>query len=133
MKSKLLAALIASATLIGCAVTPNPQRQALLDEINKTTPTCAGAEDCNAKWDAAQLWVVHNAGYKIQTATNVLIETYNPAQYSPGIAVLVTKEPMGGGAYRIPVKISCANIYGCQPDRYKAALDFNRVVGAATP
>ena len=117
----------------GCATTPDPQRQAMMDEINRTIPTCAGAEDCNAKWEAAQLWIVRNADYKIQTATNVLIETYNPEPHSPSLAARVIKEPMGGGQYRLLVKTWCNNIYGCTKDIYAKALEFNKAVGSATP
>ncbi|WP_296643152.1 hypothetical protein [Thiobacillus sp. 65-1402] len=132
MKNTLTAVLIA-ATLSGCATTADPQRQAVLNEINRTIPTCAGADDCNVKWEAAQLWVVHNARYKIQTATNVLIETYNPADSSPYLAARVTKEPLGGGKYRMLVTVWCDNWIGCIPDQYEKALDFNRTVAAAKP
>lgn len=134
MKTKTtLAAILAAAMLAGCATTPDPKRQAVLDEINRTIPTCAGADDCNAKWEAAQLWVVHNAAYKIQTATSVLIETYNPSKSDPGIAARITKEPQGGGKYRLLVAVWCDNMFGCIPDAYHSALDFNRVVSAAKP
>lgn len=133
MTKRLLATIIAAATLGGCAVTPSPERQAMIDKINRTVPTCSGTDDCNAKWEAAQLWVVHNSGYKIQTATGVLIETYNPSKSSPNIAARVTKEPQGGGTYRILVSVWCDNIFGCRPDAYQSALDFNRVVGATKP
>lgn len=132
MKNALLATILVTA-LASCATVPDAERMAMLDQINKTIPTCTGAEDCNAKWEAAQLWVVHHAAYKIQTATNVLIETYNPASSSPSIAARVTKEPMGGGKYRLLVKVWCDNMFGCIPDPYASALDFNKVVGAATP
>lgn len=132
MKNMLLAALTAVA-LSGCATVPDAERAAMMEQINKTIPTCVGAEDCNAKWEAAQLWVVHNAAYKIQTATNVLIETYNPSQHSPSLAARVTKEPQGGGKYRLLVALWCDNMFGCVPDAYAKALEFNNAVGAAKP
>lgn len=117
----------------GCATVPDAERMAQMDQINKTIPTCVGVEDCNAKWEAAQLWVVHHSAYKIQTATNVLIETYNPASSSPQIAARVTKEPQGAGKYKLLVTVWCDNMFGCVPDHYESALDFNKAVGAATP
>jgi hypothetical protein len=117
----------------GCATTTDPQRQALIDELNRTIPTCAGAEDCNAKWEAAQLWVTRNASYKIETVTNVLIETYNPAPNSPSLAARVIKESQGGGKYRLLVTMWCDNIFGCTPDAHVKALEFNKAVAAAIP
>lgn len=129
---KMLAATtIASSALCGCA-TP-PEVQAKQSEFLRTIPTCTGVDDCNAKWDAAQLWIVHNAGWKIQTQSNVLIETYNPVESSPRIAVRVTKEPIGGGKYMLVVKVWCNNVFGCQPDAWDAAIDFNRHIASVTP
>lgn len=123
--------IIASIMLCACAT--SPEMLAKQAEANRTIPTCAGVEDCNAKWEAAQLWVVHNAGWKIQTQSSVLIETYNAINSSPNIAVRVTKEPIGGGKYQLLVKIWCDNMFGCQPNSWDAALDFNRTIGAITP
>jgi len=107
--------------------------QAKRAELEQTTPICNDEKDCNAKWEAAQLWIVHNAGFKLQTTTNVLLQTYNATGGSPSIAVQVTKEPMGGGKYKILVSVSCDNMFGCVPNQWDAALDFNRTVSAATP
>lgn len=130
---KKLIGIIGLVLVGGCATTPDPQRLAMQEQINQTIPTCSGVEECNAKWEAAQLWVVHNSAYKIQTATNVLIETYNPSQHSPSLAARVTKEPQGGGKYRLLVALWCDNMFGCVPDAYAKALEFNKAVGAATP
>lgn len=117
----------------GCATMPDPQRQAMMDEINRTIPVCSGETDCNAKWEAAQIWVARNADYKIQLATSVLIETYNSTNGSPSIAAKVTKEPLGGGKYRLLVAVWCDNMFGCVPNAYGKALEFNKTVGAAKP
>ncbi len=118
--------------LVGCAASPSPDQMAKQQRINETTPHCSGEADCTAKWEAAQRWVVDNAGYKIQIQSSVLIQT-DDAYRSPKIAVQVTKEPEGGGRYKIVAKIWCQYIFGCVPNSYDALLDFNQVVGAATP
>jgi hypothetical protein len=130
---KKLIGVIGLVLMGGCATTPDPQRLAMQEQINQTIPTCSGVDDCNAKWEAAQLWIVHNSAYKIQTATSVLIETYNPSQNNPSLAARVTKEPQGGGKYRLLVALWCDNMFGCVPDAYAKALEFNKAVGAATP
>lgn len=118
------------ALVAGCATTPSPEMQARQAELARTTPVCRNETDCKAKWEAAQLWVVHNAAYKIQTSTSVVIETYNPGPSEPKIAARVTKEPIGGGSYKLLVNIWCNNIFGCIPNQWDAALDFNRTVSA---
>lgn len=125
--------LAAAAALSGCAISPSMDEQMNRAEFERTIPTCDGEQDCNAKWEAAQLWVVHNTGYKIQTATNVLIETYNPVDQRASLAAQVTKEPLGGGRYKIVARLRCGNMFGCVPDPWSAAMDFNRAVGAAKP
>ena len=128
--NKVAASIISTSILCGCATSPKMEvKQA---EVFRTIPTCSGAEDCNAKWEAAQLWVVHNAGWKIQTQLSVLIETYNAVGSSPRIAVRVTKEPLGGGKYKFIINVWCDNIFGCQPNSWDAALDFNRRISAVT-
>ena len=131
---KCLRALLAGASfLAGCATAPSPEIQAKRAEFLRTTPICANGPDCNAKWEAAQLWVVHNSGYKIQTATSVVIETYNPTPHLTSIAVRITKEPIGGGRYKFLVSVWCDNLFRCIPNELDASLDFNKTIAAATP
>ena len=118
----------------GCAVDPAVQaaHQAKLEEMEKTTPICNGEKDCAAKWEMAQFWVSRNSEYKIQTSTNVIIETYSSPDRR--IDVRVTKEPMGGGKYKIVAQVGCNyRINSCMRDELDAILDFNRQVSAATP
>jgi hypothetical protein len=117
--------------LSACA--SSPERQAKMDEINRTIPTCLGEKDCKAKWEMAQVWIVKNAGYKLQTATDVLLQTYSPVGSSTSIGVRALKEPAGDGRYKITVSVWCDNMFGCFPDAFAAAIDFNRTVGAASP
>lgn len=124
---------LAAAGLSGCAALQNPAAQAKRDEIQRTIPTCTSERECTAKWEAAQLWVVKNAGYKIQTATTVLIQTFNATRSSVYLAAQITKEPLGGGKYQFIANVWCDNIFGCRPDRMDALLDFNRTLNAVRP
>lgn len=140
--------LIIFSALSGCGLDPvymakkNAERAAERAEfdakvarIDQLTPVCVGEKDCNAKWDAAQYWVSRNSDYKIQTSTNIVVETYN--SHDRGIAAKVTKEPMGSGKYRIIVEIWCDKMksldYGCTQDPLDARLNFNQKVSAAIP
>lgn len=124
--------LLATLSLAGCAAT-NAANQARRTAFESTIPTCTGDVDCKAKWEAAQLWVVKNSGYKLQIVTDVLLETYNATDYSTNLAVRVTKEPVGSGTYRLIVSTNCANIFGCTPNAWDAAIDFNRKISAVKP
>ncbi|MCV2423377.1 hypothetical protein LNV47_22575 [Paucibacter sp. DJ4R-1] len=127
----LAAAMVAA--LGGCAMKADPARAAKLQEATASAPRCTGEKDCAAKWDAAQLWVVKNAGFKIQNATNVLIQTYFPTNASMALGVEVTKEGEGGGVHVIRARIWCDNFIGCERDPLDAVLDFNRKVASAQP
>ncbi|MCE9791641.1 hypothetical protein LZ659_08535 [Shewanella indica] len=120
-------------TLASCATTPSADIQAKRAQLEATTPVCIDEKDCKAKWEAAQLWIVRNAGFKLQIVTDVLLQTYNATGGSPSLAVQATKEPIGGGKYKILVSISCDNVFGCVPNQWDAALSFNRTVSAVTP
>jgi hypothetical protein len=120
--------------LSSCAGIVNDQnRIAKMERFESTIPICTYKADCTAKWEAAQLWIVHNSGFKLQNVTNVLLETYNPSHNSVRLAARVTKEPIGNGEYKIIIKMWCDNIFGCRPDPLDAMLEFNARISSVTP
>ncbi|MBI4807483.1 MAG: hypothetical protein HY799_00820 [Nitrosomonadales bacterium] len=163
MRFTVIAVPLIFFVLAGCGVSPaqqaaidakrsakNQERQSKLNLIRNSIPTCFSDKDCKAKWDAAQVWVIHNASFKMRTTTDVLIETHNlGGLYKPTredyslIAVRVIKEPMGAGKYAIKADVSCStdsinsdfkyDYYACEKDIFDATLDFNRSVSAITP
>lgn len=90
-----------------------------------TAPVCHEEKQCAEMWDAAQLFVVHYAGMKLQTVTNVVIETFNSPDYKTDLAMRVTKEPIGGGAYRLTAEAWCGNFLGCMPNASVVVAAFN--------
>jgi len=70
---------------------------------------------CTVEWQRAQLWLAKHATMKVQTATDVLLQTYNPPEDHPQYGFSVTKEPIGAGRYRIATEIFCQNLIGCSP------------------
>lgn len=119
--------ILPAAFLVGCVVAP------ATPEYLGEPPICEGEADCTAKWEAAQLYVVKTAGFKIQVVTNVLIETYNSTGSSTDLAMRVTKEPLGGGRYKLVATAQCANLFGCTPSPSYAVSIFNSTVSSATP
>ncbi len=109
----------------GCA-TPSMQRS--------TAPLCTEGPDCEAKWDAAQLWIAQHAGFPLTTVSPTLLQTDGPnrAIGVGRIAVTVTREPAGRGRFLIVASIGCGNYLGCEPEVEPSLADFNRTVGAAT-
>jgi len=90
-------------------------------------------KDCKAKWEAAELWVTSNAGYKIQTQSSVVIQTYSGVGSTTTIAAKVVKQSLGGGKYRIVGNVWCDNIFTCDRDTKALLQDFNETVRAAIP
>ncbi|MHB2032557.1 MAG: hypothetical protein ACYCVE_04180 [Gemmatimonadaceae bacterium] len=70
---------------------------------------------CKDDWDRAQLWIVNHSKYKIQTATDVLVETFNPSDDAPNYGFTATKEPQGSGHYVIALALTSGNMLGCDP------------------
>jgi hypothetical protein len=131
-RRRLAAVLAVPTALAGCTASADPAaRQAA---VEASAPVCAGAADCAAKWRAARRWVVESAGFMIRTDTADLIETYpgNPWQ-DPRLIVRVDRVALGNGSYRVDIHAYCRYDFACIPDRWEAALDFNRVVAAARP
>jgi hypothetical protein len=130
LRSLGIVAVISSGILLILGSAATQVQQPKIDEFQRTIPKCFTDKEYERKWAAAQSWVAAHAAYKIQTATNSLMETYNARNSSPGIAVQVVKEPIGDNGYRFLVRVWCDNIFGCRPDSWDAALDFNRTINA---
>jgi hypothetical protein len=124
----LLIGLMGSLALAGCASsgvsTVSPEAL--------QAPVCASTAECNDAWRRAQVYVASHSGYKIQTATDSIIQTFGPADSSPDIAFQVTRQPMGGGREQIVASAICDNIFGCIPKTGEAIAGFNAYVKGAT-
>jgi hypothetical protein len=124
--SRIILLLAVFLFLFGCA-TQRIQENRI--RFESTIPICNNEQDCQEKWNAAQVWVAKNCGMKIQIATNSIIETYNPTGGTTRLAARVIREPIGSGTYKIVINTWCDNIFGCFPDAWDAAINFNEYVG----
>lgn len=79
---------------------------------------------CTLEWQRAQLWLAKHSAWKIQSSSEVIIQTYNGTQYSPTYAFNVTKEPTGSGTYRISMGLACGNALGCNPNALDVRTAF---------
>ena len=120
---------LATALLVLAACAPTGAALAKQNEVARTIPTCFDANDCERKWAGAQAFVTQNSGFRIQAATNSLIETYGPTT-SVEFAFRVVKEPIADNGYRLLVTVYCGNIFGCGEDPWDVALRFNRYISS---
>jgi hypothetical protein len=134
MRIKVLAVVAAAVMLSGCATfnenmanARNEQAQ-VKSRFAATRPACQNEQQCEKMWAAARNWVINNCGMKIQNITDGYIETYGST--GTQLACRVTKDPMANGNWQLTVTTGCNNMFGCIPDAWQAALNFNEVVGA---
>jgi hypothetical protein len=109
------AAACLSLALGACAVpSRQPQGQTLDEIIAENGIVCSGAQQCSELWRRTQYWISTNSGFKIQTATDVVIETYNPPAYSSRWGFAARKEPLSAGQERITILPSCGQAPICR-------------------
>jgi hypothetical protein len=122
--------------LAGCAHQSTPTAEA------PQPITCQAGPDCDAKWSRAVSMIANNAGWKIQTQTDSLIQTYNSTGGSTRPSYTVTKTAIGNGLYEITLSGGCDN-FVCTPtitesrakfyDFVMAPIDTPAIQAAAQP
>jgi hypothetical protein len=120
-----LAVAAAAAFLAGCA---NMADVPPADSEARVPLTCASKPQCDAYWARAQAWIASHSAYKIQTATDAVIQTHGPIEWKPQLAYTVTREPKADGSARILINAGCYSPIGCTPSREQATIEFKRYV-----
>lgn len=117
------AVILLGCLLFGCSVVGTRIEPALAPAANiGNSVTCQNS--CGDEWDRSQLWLARHSKWKIQTSSNVLLQTYNPVDYDPSYGFTVMKEPRGGGAYTIRLALICGNLLGCDPNPLQVSKAF---------
>lgn len=119
--------------LAGCglpAKAPSSMTSAEVAEYN-TPIDCDGAEECGLLWRRAQAWVVQNSGFKIQIATDAIVETYNPPTYSTRWAFRITRTPITKTRERIQVEPNCGEVPLCSRRKDSMVAAFNAYLRSA--
>jgi hypothetical protein len=113
----------------GCASTPQ--------QASAPPPpliTCQTGADCDAKWSRAIGWLANNSAWKIQSQSDLLIQTFNSINDSPSPGFTVTKVATGQpGTYEINFAGGCANLLGCIPSVAESRASFAAFVTGGTP
>lgn len=121
--------MIAATFLSACATAgPDPYTLAEL----QSPFICENKAQCDLFWQRAQVWIAQNSTYKIQTATDTVIQTYGPLGSRVDLAFQITRIPNADGSAQIKMSAGCANIFGCRPDKFGAILEFRGFVKSAT-
>ena len=101
MKStiRLTAALALLATCVPAeaAQKKDPAVEAAMEKLAAMSVTCSDDQDCSRKWTKAVAWVSKNSAFKIQIATDNLIQTFGPSYTIHGTAFVVNKVPAAVG------------------------------------
>lgn len=85
--------------------------------------------NCKVAWERAQLWINKHSTRKIQTATDVIVQTYNPESGTGRFGFTAVKEPTGDGKYRITLEAVCGeSLIGCDPRPEDVVAAFNHYV-----
>jgi hypothetical protein len=114
-KIQMLAVVLATTMATACVRTDPAFREALRPSYGMGYfVECDSG--CKPEWERAQLWLAKHSSMKVQIATDVMLETYNSTGYDPVYSFTVTKEPAGGGRYRIAARLTCGNPLGCDPN-----------------
>jgi hypothetical protein len=114
------------AALSGCETIPASSSEVLAAQ---TPLICDNKEACDKMWRKASYWISTNSGYKIQTANDAVIETFNAPNYSTTWAYQVTREPLEGTKERIWLRPSCGRVPACSQDPRSMAARFKTYVG----
>ena len=119
--------LLCSAVILwSCSQMPSPELATTPE--SKEPVLCINKAQCDVYWQRAQGWVANNSGYRLQTITDIVIETSGPVSNKTGLAFRITKVPDDKEGARIYVLPSCANVFGCSPSPTDAAIAFKRFV-----
>ena len=126
-----IGALAAAACLFGCAARQPPSMTATEVAEYNNPVECTGAEECALLWRRAQAWVAQNSGFKIQVATEMVLETFSAPNYSMRWAFRAVRQPMGKNSERIIIEPSCGQAPLCTRSRDSLVAAFNAYVRAA--
>ncbi len=113
---KTISTIILVLVLVGCMTISDKGKEALAPANNIGDSLKCEQAQCSEYWERAQLWLAKHSQMKIQTATNVMIQTYNPINSDVIYGFSVIKEPVGNSAYSIQMTMACGNAFGCNPE-----------------
>ena len=125
---KFIATTFTTLSISACAV--SAATQALMDEYERTIPSCASDQDCGPKWADERTWVVQNADFSIRSEGDSRIMATSNIISQSGMGVTAYRVAADAGGYQITVSVECFSGYGC-PNLWQAMVEFNQAVNTA--
>lgn len=120
-KNEKAVILALAASLAGCANNAvRPETEALARE----PVICETKAQCDFYWQRAQVFIATYSRYRIQTATDTVLETYGPLGSNVELAYKVIRISNTNGSAQITINAGCANMFGCSPDRFVGIANF---------
>ncbi|HEY2020487.1 hypothetical protein [Paraburkholderia sp.] len=126
MKHKTLLAVLYLAATAGCATRGQVDPDVM--QIATKPLTCSSKAECDLWWQRAQSWVSSHSKYKIETATDSLIQTAGPDGGKRALAYQITRAVNPDGTETIGFSAHCDGSLGCKPDPWEAGADFKQYV-----
>jgi hypothetical protein len=97
-------------SISACAPVLNQHQIEIISKAKTDTRSivCEGSA-CGEYWAKAQVWISKHSGYKVQTQTESVIETFGPIYDIDPMTCgfSITKEPVGGGKFKIEFAPRC--------------------------
>lgn len=125
MKKDLLAMLCLMA-IAGCSTQGQVNPDVM--QIATTPLTCSTKAECDVWWQRAQTWVAGHSKYKIESATDTLIQTAGPDGGKRALAYQITRTQNPDGTATIGFAAHCDGSMGCKPNPWEAGADFKEYV-----
>ncbi|MEZ0604960.1 hypothetical protein ACAX43_22755 [Paraburkholderia sp. IW21] len=124
MKKGLMAVLCLAAA--GCSTQGQVDPDVM--QIATTPLTCSTKAECDVWWQRAQTWVTSHSKYKVESATDTLIQTGGPDGGKRALAYQITRTPNPDGTATIGFAAHCDGSLGCKPNPWEAGADFKEFV-----
>ncbi len=115
---RLFLIVLLSVLVAGCVTSKPNITPALLQELSKPL-ICTNEQECGLMWNRASFFVSRHAGFKTKIHNDTTIQTFNPTKGAEGLALSITREPLGNGQYRIWTAAACANASSCESRKYE--------------
>lgn len=115
---------------LACVPPKPPGLAAAIAPIPVRTEVACGPTlplSCDLAWQRAQLWLASHAATKLQTATDVVLATYNTGMSEPRFSFQATREPLAAGAGTIRINMTCGSVpigVRCEPDEAQTRRAF---------
>src|ERR1700742_719421 len=126
-------ALLATLCVLAAGCTTRGQVNPDVMQIATTPLSCSNTSECSVWWQRALTWVSSHSAYKIEAATDSLIQTAGPDGGKRALAYQITRTSNNDGTATIGFAAHCDSSLGCKPNPWEAGADFKEFVRSGAP